>query len=913
MNFQFSSKCELPFKATVSYGARMIKLLASDIFFDLTFYSQEAAQSFNSRDEAIDHFLAIGEQQGLNPSPFFMWSWVRGQIDQKSLLNYLGEATNIPPHPILTWVKVQSLISRPNWPADFSQWVSSSALNDIVPPIFLEETHDNTNYLFFNDVTRSNSTTPLETKYFSSLWYNMVYKDVSESGINPFIHYIMGGWKEGRDPSPHFSTSHYIGENIDVHDGKLNPLLHYANFGREQGYRAYVTKNYELAVRHQTLSNITPSAYVPFSPPEGLSLNDLHLANKVRLVIVVPFYKREDLVATLFGSLLANAEELRKISVLTVYVNDSPDYAPLDEAICRWFPHIESQGLDTFYICNPKNMGFVYSSNIGIWFADQLNAHCLLLNSDTIVTPGAITEMLAVVQSDEKFGFVNPRTNNATIATYGAKPTAPEEGYADFKKTHALLPRHRIVPVAVGFCLLIRAEIIKLFGYLDAVYGAGYNEENDFIMRANRRGFSSVQANHAFVAHLGKASFSVFCDRPNELNSENELIFLTRYPEFTPAIMRYFESSKFNAQRLIEQRNDVDVMIDLRCAFKIQNGTTRLIREILPFIFAELNDLKLGITASRDIIDFLGIDIPEKTTLIDDSSIAMKSSFNFLFAQPFSFDLVNSMLLSTERVGFFMLDTIAVDCLYIQEDGLRELWEFVCASGDLFIFNSAYTKDRFLKRFDFAPDALLVSSEHSLNPAEYAAIKQRSAPSTKNETPHLLIFGNHYEHKGLVPALNALSGKGFDLTVFGVELARTDVASYTAGQVSDQILEQIWSKCDVLVFPSFYEGFGFPIMEATARRKAIVLMDSELNRDLHKRLGRPNSFFFFQRFSDLEAIAKNALQFNGTWPDFDKANNDGWRRSAHEIAEAIRKSLARPIHYAKIEQRLFAMRSIPRQ
>ena len=58
----------------------------------------------------------------------------------------------------------------------------------------------------------------------------------------------------------------------------------------------------------------------------------------------------------------------------------------------------------------------------------------------------------------------------------------------------------------------------------------GYNEKNDYIMRANRRGYSSVLANHAFVAHLGKASFCVLCDNPDDVH------YRTR-PFFSPAIL----------------------------------------------------------------------------------------------------------------------------------------------------------------------------------------------------------------------------------------------------------------------------------------------------------------------------------------------------------------------------------------
>jgi GT2 family glycosyltransferase len=883
-------------------------MLSCDIVFDSKFYGAEAGLIFNSREEGIAHFLNVGEKLGLNPSPYFMWSWVKLQTKVQTLEQYLERAHGAPPHPLFNAARIRKILGGADWQKLLSEWIGSSSLEELVPGAFLVEgSGTKSPYVYFTSATSANSQTPLESHLFSSLWYNSVYLDVSESGLNPFLHYLTSGWKEGRDPSPHFSTATYLLENGDVRTSGKNPLLHYAHFGQEEGRRAPVTKNYELAVRYQSLSQTSPEAYVPFKAPPDLSPEALSFSTKKNLVIVVPFYKREDLVASLFGSLLACAAELREIGALIVCVNDSPDYLPLDETICRWFGNIEKEAIDTIYLCNSENCGFIYSSNIGIWIADQLNAHCLLLNSDTIVTPGSITEMLSVLETDEKFGFVNPRTNNATIATYGGAPATPDDGYAAFSRTHSLLPKYQIVPVVVGFCLLIRAEIIKFFGYLDPVYGVGYNEENDFIMRANRRGYSSVLANHAYVAHLGKASFSIFCESPDDLNLKNERVFIARYPEFKPAIERYFASPKFFAQRLIEHDNDFDVILDLRCAIKARNGTTKLIRDLLPELLSELQDLRLAIAADPEVMQFLDIAIPDHVATIYDNSMKPKGGLIFLFAQPFSLDVVSRMAYTSERIGFFMLDTIATDCLYIQQDGLHDLWGKVCASGDMFVFNSSYTMARFINRFSFKPEATLLASKHSMNPIEYIDQKTRASQSARSGPPRVLIFGNHYEHKGLLPALNALVDKGLDLTVFGAALSRKDIQSFAAGQISERKMAAIWAKCDVLVFPSFYEGFGFPILEAVGRFKPVVLIDSKLNRALHLRLGLPQSFFFFNDFRDLAEIVKVAALFDGPWPDIEKLADDGWQRSACEIAHAMRRTLQSPINYAKLEQRIFSL------
>tara|TARA_R110002074_G_scaffold139168_1_gene284639 strand:+ start:1028 stop:4801 length:3774 start_codon:yes stop_codon:yes gene_type:complete len=44
-------------------------------------------------------------------------------------------------------------------------------------------------------------------------------------------HYLNHGWQLGLDPSPSFSTNHYLASNLDVHAAGVNPLTHYVKHG----------------------------------------------------------------------------------------------------------------------------------------------------------------------------------------------------------------------------------------------------------------------------------------------------------------------------------------------------------------------------------------------------------------------------------------------------------------------------------------------------------------------------------------------------------------------------------------------------------------------------------------------------------------------------------------------------------
>ena len=48
-------------------------------------------------------------------------------------------------------------------------------------------------------------------------------------------HYRHEGWREGRNPTPVFDTSHYVSSYPDVVESGQNPFLHYLIYGRAEG------------------------------------------------------------------------------------------------------------------------------------------------------------------------------------------------------------------------------------------------------------------------------------------------------------------------------------------------------------------------------------------------------------------------------------------------------------------------------------------------------------------------------------------------------------------------------------------------------------------------------------------------------------------------------------------------------
>jgi GT2 family glycosyltransferase len=277
-----------------------------------------------------------------------------------------------------------------------------------------------------------------------------------------------------------------------------------------------------------------------------------------KLLIAVPFYKNEELVGPLLESLILCAADLAAIGAEVVLFDDSPGYAPLQSALEAILPRAQA-AFACRLVRNERNLGFVRTMNAAIAEAVSRRLDVLLLNSDTIVYPGAFPEMLRIAALDPMIGFVNPRSDNATLATLPVahRASPPDEAFdaAPYTALAARLPEMSYVPTAVGFCMLIRWHIIAEFGGLDPVFGAGYNEENDLVMRAGRCGYRAALANQAFVRHRGEASFSLAEISKSVLEPANRAILDARYPEYGAVTAAHFVSPETRAEWLLGTLN----------------------------------------------------------------------------------------------------------------------------------------------------------------------------------------------------------------------------------------------------------------------------------------------------------------------------------------------------------------------
>jgi hypothetical protein len=131
------------------------------------------------------------------------------------------------------------------------------------------------------------------------------------------------------------------------------------------------------------------------------------------------------------------------------------------------------------------------------------------MNNDIIVPSGWLGAMLRAL-ADPAIGIVGPRSNNVSgvqqiNVSYGSDMNRMEAF------TSARMRRYRYMGFesvrAVGFCMLVKRDVITAIGGFDTSFGIGNYEDDDFCLRAQLAGYKIWIADDAFVHHDGSSTF----------------------------------------------------------------------------------------------------------------------------------------------------------------------------------------------------------------------------------------------------------------------------------------------------------------------------------------------------------------------------------------------------------------------
>jgi GT2 family glycosyltransferase len=248
-----------------------------------------------------------------------------------------------------------------------------------------------------------------------------------------------------------------------------------------------------------------------------------------RVSVLLVLFNRAELTYRCLRSLAetAAAVPLEVIAVDNASGDDTPRLAARTAGV-RW-------------IRNDENRHFLRGCNQAA--AAATGEHLLLLNNDTLVTPGAVEAALRTLESSPDVGAVGGRLilfdgtlqeagsivwSDGSCAGYGrgGDPEAPEHMFVrdvDYCSAAFLLTPRRLFAEAGGF---------------DTRYEPAYYEETDYCLRLRRRGMRTVYEPAAAIHHLefgsspGRAAAIALQERNRSRFAEAHPELAGRWPHY---------------------------------------------------------------------------------------------------------------------------------------------------------------------------------------------------------------------------------------------------------------------------------------------------------------------------------------------------------------------------------------------
>lgn len=173
--------------------------------FDVQYYLDLHPEISECYIDPVKHYMAFGWRQGFDPTPDFSTHFY---------IETYADSLERGPNPFFHYLSSGRDRGRlPHIPRGFEK-------------IWLDRN---------DEATIARVIAP----WFDAAFYTSRYQDIRANNLDPLTHYVLSGWKEGRDPAPWFSTSDYLGRYPDVAYIGLNPLFHFVVWGKQNGFETF--------------------------------------------------------------------------------------------------------------------------------------------------------------------------------------------------------------------------------------------------------------------------------------------------------------------------------------------------------------------------------------------------------------------------------------------------------------------------------------------------------------------------------------------------------------------------------------------------------------------------------------------------------------------------------------------------
>jgi len=531
--------------------------------------------------------------------------------------------------------------------------------------------------------------------------------------------------------------------------------------------------------------------------------------------------------------------------------------------------------------------------------AARRRRHLVVILGALLADNDAVPPLLEELGRDPLFGSAQPRF--ACSATDGVWPlpsaTGPEAGVERTSRPAlARLPHSVITAEWLTAMTVIRWEVVSAMtpdGQFATVPGAVAHS----LCQARRRGFRNVVVNRVVVP-----SALAHSDLYPALPADDAGRLLALYPDAARATAENGKLAQRRLEPLLSAAYPAPgtrrrLLLNCRGLTMLHNGTSKCVLGMLDGFAALDAPWQIDIAADAAAMEFHGMAAryPQFNRLAGEVPGAYAAAV--MLNQPWAVETVAEMHCHAFLIGFNILDTIGWDILYPAPERLEWAWRFVARHSDLLMYISGFSQDRFRARFPVAPDVAEQVVHLSFLTTENASPQFQGMP----EGEHVLLFGNSYDHKGIAPTLRLLV-EAFPLQAFAVLGGQgrgvPGVQVIPSGDTSEDEVHRLVATARAVVYPSFYEGFGLPVVESLAYSRPVLVRRCPLWAEVaaHSRL--PGRLIEFDDpASLLEALGRvlagrppDGLPFGAALGEAQSPT--GWRDAAATVLRRLEDRLS---------------------
>ena len=319
-------------------------------------------------------------------------------------------------------------------------------------------------------------------RLFDAAYYRGAYADVAASSLDPALHFARIGGPQFRNASAGVESRRVLSLEPSFRPGTDDPLLYLASH------------EVARALPHSGASNAIPLGAL-LTDLERAPVSD-RLPEPVVVDIIVPIHNNAEKLKALLDTLGANTDPRHRV----ILINDASTEPQVATAIAAF----STGRANVSVLRNKRALGFAASVNTGLALSDNYK---IVLNSDTMVPPGWVEELVSPMLGDETVASVTPFSNSSSFTGFPAnRIELPVPTMGDLEAINGALRRlaHRDASVltGVGFCMAMAPHAIDEVGPLDAeAFRGGYYEDTEWCYRARKAGYRNVLANRLLVGH----------------------------------------------------------------------------------------------------------------------------------------------------------------------------------------------------------------------------------------------------------------------------------------------------------------------------------------------------------------------------------------------------------------------------